>query len=182
MSYQQDQDIILLLESPAGYNLAFDFIVERYHRKIYHHVRRFVIDHDDSADVVQEVFIKIWKNLASFRRDAAVYTWIYRIASNEALNFVKSRNRRKQLPELLSKEASFPVKEGPHTPDGEQILQKLLKVVSSLPEKQQLVFHLKYFEDLPYDDIAQITGTSVGALKASYHFARKKIEEEMTAD
>lgn len=175
MSRNQDQDIIALLQHPGGHKEAFDLIVSQYHRKIYEHVRRMVIDHDDAADVVQEVFIKIWKHLAGFRKDAGIYTWIYRIASNEALNFIKAKQRRKLLPGRM--QPFQPTASFQQTHEGEEIMNKLLKAVHSLPEKQQLVFHLRYFEELPYEDISAITQTSTGALKASYHFAVKKIEE-----
>lgn len=181
MSTRQDQDIVLLLEKPSGYREAFDLIVSRYHQRIYHHVRRIVMDHEDAADVVQEVYIKIWKNLGRFRKDAAIFTWVYRIASNESLNFIKSRKRRRTFAETMSSPDSDNSLSYHQGLEGEEIMKRLLKAVHALPEKQQLVFHLRYFEEMPYEQIAQITGTSEGALKASYHFASKKIEEGLDA-
>lgn len=156
---------------------AFRSLLEKYQQKIYWHIRRFVLDHDDANDLVQDVFIKVWKNLAKFREDAQLYTWIYRIASNESITFL---NKRKQnlnisiddessgfLAESLTESSYF---------NGDKAQLKLQQALLTLPDKQRLVFNMKYFEDLKYEEISNILGTSVGALKASYHLAVKKIE------
>ena len=151
-------------------------LVRKYQQRVYWHIRKMVIDHDDADDLTQEVFIKIHKNIGSFRHDSQLFTWIYRIATNECLNFLQRKKRRFFLPigdlqsELLSRLAS--------TPDisSDEIQLKLQKALLKLPVKQRLVFNMKYFDDLSYEEIADITKTSVGALKASYHLAVKKIE------
>jgi RNA polymerase sigma factor (sigma-70 family) len=140
-------------------------------------VRKMVIDHDDSNDITQDVFLKAWTALEKFRGDSQLYTWLYRIATNEAINFLNKKRKRFFIPindveaELSDKLESDPLV------SGDDIQLKLQKALLKLPEKQRLVFNLKYFEELSYEDISEITGTSVGALKASYHFATKKIEE-----
>ena len=155
----------------------FNQIVKDYSEKIYWHVRRFVYSHEDADDLVQEIFVKIWKSLPSFRGEANLYTWIYRIATNEALNFLRRRKVRAALMfQSLDEETSRQIDEDPWF-DGTALQRKLAKAVAALPTKQRLVFNMKYFGDMKYEDIAQITGTSVGALKASYHIAVKKISD-----
>lgn len=140
-----------------------------------------VIDHDDADDITQEVFIKIHKSIDGFREDALLYTWIYRIATNECLSFLQRKKRRFFLPigdvegELLNK-----LDNSPHV-SGDEISLKLQKALLKLPDKQRLVFNMKYFDDMPYEQIAEITQTSVGALKASFHHAVKKIEDYLSA-
>lgn len=156
---------------------AFGMLLDKYQQKIYWHVRRFVLDHDDANDLVQDIFIKVWKNLDRFRADAQLYTWIYRIATNECITFL---NKRKQnlnislddessgfLADTLTETSYF---------NGDQAQIKLQEALLTLPDKQRLVFNMKYFDDLKYEEISEIVGTSVGALKASYHLAVKKIE------
>jgi len=141
-----------------------------------------VIDHDDADDVTQEVFVKIWKNLDKFREDSKLFTWIYRIATNECLNFLNKQKRRSLVPlEDDSVALGAHIDEGAHV-DGEDIQMILQKAILTLPDKQRAVFNMKYFEDLKFDEIADITGTSVGALKASYHLAVKKIEKFINGD
>src|SRR5690606_37497649 len=160
---------------------AFEILLTKYQQKVYWHVRRFVLDHEDANDLVQDIFIKVWKNLDNFRADAQLYTWIYRIATNECITFL---NKKKQtlnislndenstfLVDSLTESAYF---------SGDQIQLKLQKALLTLPDKQRLVFNMKYFDDLKYDEISAILGTSVGALKASYHIAVKKIEHFLT--
>ena len=141
-----------------------------------------LIDHDDSNDVTQEVFIKIHKAIDKFREDAQLFTWIYRIATNECLSFLKKKKRRFFLPlEDVNKELSQKIDSAPHV-SGDEVQLKLQKAILTLPDKQRLVFNMKYFDDMTYDEIAAITKTSVGALKASFHHATKKIEEFLTSD
>jgi RNA polymerase sigma-70 factor (ECF subfamily) len=143
-------------------------------------VRKMLIDHDDSNDVTQEVFIKIHKAIDRFREDAQLYTWIYRIATNECLSFLNKKKRRFFLPlEDVNKELSHKIDASPEM-DGDEIQKKLQKALLTLPDKQRLVFNMKYFEDMTYEQMAEITDTSVGALKASFHHATKKIEEFLT--
>ena len=160
----------------------FNQIVKDYSEKIYWHVRRFVYSLEDADDLVQEIFVKIWKSLPSFRGEANLYTWIYRIATNEALNFLRRRKVRAALMfQSLDEETSRQIDEDPWF-DGTALQRKLAKVVAALPTKQRLVFNMKYFGDMKYEDIAQITGTSVGALKASYHIACEKLKSNIGED
>lgn len=141
-----------------------------------------LIDHDDSDDVTQEVFIKIHKSIDNFREDSQLYTWIYRIATNECLSFLNKKKRRFFLPiEDVNKELSKKIDEAPHI-SGDEIQKKLQKALLKLPDKQRLVFNMKYYDEMSYEEIAAITKTSVGALKASYHHATKKIEDFLSND
>ena len=159
--------------------MAFNLIVKNYSEKIYHHIRRFVYSHDDADDLTQEVFIKIWAALPSFRADAQLFTWIYRIATNESLNFLRKQKLRTIL--SLDSSDSILVKklESDEHFNGDKIQTALQKAIIKLPEKQRVVFNLRYFDEMKYEDIAEITGTSVGALKASYHHAYNKIKETL---
>ncbi len=161
---------------------AFTQIMEKYQRKLYWHVRHIVISHEDADDVLQNTFLKVWNNLNRFRGSSELYTWLYRIATNEALSFLKKEKKNnflpwsgyeKQLEETLESEEFF---------SGDVIEKKLQKALVRLPEKQRLVFNMKYFENMKYEDISEILGTSVGALKASYHHAVKKIEQFLERD
>jgi len=141
-----------------------------------------LIDHDDSDDVTQEVFIKIHKYIDNFREDSQLYTWIYRIATNECLSFLSKKKRRFFLPlEDVNGELSRKIDSAPYI-SGDEIQKKLQKALLKLPDKQRLVFNMKYYEDLSYEEISKITKTSVGALKASFHHATKKIEDSLTDD
>lgn len=177
-----DQSILEKFANPESRNFAFNQLVRKYQQKIYWHVRKMVIDHDDADDLTQETFIKAWQSLENFRGDSQLFTWIYRIATNECLNFLNKKRRRFFMPihdvegELLEKlESVSSQSENPMS--GDEVQLKLQKALLTLPEKQRLVFNMKYFDDLKYEDIAEITGTSVGALKASYHHAVTKIEK-----
>jgi RNA polymerase sigma-70 factor (ECF subfamily) len=141
-----------------------------------------VIDHDDADDVTQDVFVKVYKNIEKFREDAQLYTWIYKIATNECLTFLNKKKRRFFLPIVdVEQELSNKIDSSSHI-DGDLVSMKLQKALLTLPTKQRLVFNMKYFDDMKYQEIADITGTSVGALKASYHIAVKKIEENLVLD
>jgi RNA polymerase sigma-70 factor (ECF subfamily) len=135
-----------------------------------------VIDHDDADDLVQEVFVKVWKHIKNFRQDAQLYTWIYRIATNECLNFLRKKKNRFFLPiHDVQNELSEKL-DSSHYIDGDEIQLILQKALLKLPDKQRLVFNMKYFDEMKYEEISEITGTSVGSLKANYHHAVKKIE------
>ncbi|QJX49007.1 sigma-70 family RNA polymerase sigma factor [Hymenobacter taeanensis] len=178
----EDQEILAKFDDPAARNVAFNQLVRKYQHKVYWHVRKMVIDHDDADDLTQDVFVKVWNNLANFRRDASLYTWIYRIATNECLSFLASKRRRFFLPlhdvgaELATKLEADP------SLAGDDIERRLQKAILRLPDKQRLVFNMKYYDEITYEQMAEITGTSVGALKASYHHAVKKIEQYVTED
>jgi RNA polymerase sigma-70 factor (ECF subfamily) len=156
---------------------GFTAIVKKYQEKLYWHARRMVVDHDDANDVLQNVFIKVWNGLANFREDARLYTWLYRIATNESLSFLEQKKRKSAVP-LSDVEAglSNSIKADKHF-DATKLEWKLQLAIQQLPEKQRLVFNMRYYDELPYHEISQILDTSEGALKASYHHAVKKIEE-----
>lgn len=173
----EDKELLSKIRNPETRNYGFNMLVRTYQQRVYYHIRKMVIDHDDADDLTQEVFIKIHRHIDTFREDSQLFTWIYRIATNECLSFLQKKKRRFFLPigdlagELVSK-----IDQSPHI-SGDDIQKKLQKAIVKLPEKQRLVFNLKYYDDLSYEQIAEITNTSVGALKASYHHAVKKIEE-----
>lgn len=173
-------ELLNKLRNPETRNFAFNQLVRTYQERIYHHVRKMVIDHDDTNDLVQEVFVKVYKNVDRFREDASLYTWIYRIATNECLSFLKKKKRRFFLPihDLQSELVGKLDQQLELT--GDEIQLKLQKALLTLPDKQRLVFNMKYYDEMKFDEIAEITGTSVGALKASYHHATKKIESYLT--
>jgi RNA polymerase sigma factor (sigma-70 family) len=156
-------------------------LVRAYQQRVYWHVRKMVIDHDDADDITQEVFIKIHKAIETFREDSQLFTWIYRIATNECLNFLNKKRRRFFLPiEDISIQLSSKI-DSSNDISGDEIQKKLQKALLQLPDKQRLVFNMRYYDDLSYEDMSEITSTSVGALKASYHHAVKKIEDYLTA-
>lgn len=172
-----DTDLLEKLRHTDSKNFGFSLLVRKYQQKIYWHIRKMVIDHDDADDLTQEVFLKIFRNIENFRQDAQLFTWIYRIATNECLNFLQKKKRRFFLP-LHDVESELADKLGNSAYiSGDEVQLALQKAMLKLPVKQRLVFNMKYFDDLSYEEIAAITGTSVGALKASYHHAVKKIEE-----
>ena len=175
-----DIELVELFRNADKKHYAFNLLVRKYQEKIYYFVRRMVVDHDDSDDVVQNIFIKVWNNLGSFREDSKLFTWLYRIAVNESLSFLKSKHLRSYL-SLSSPEAQMVKSLNDDSFfDGTEIQRRLTKAIIKLPKKQQLVFNMRYYDDLSYDEISAIVGTSVGALKASYHFAVKKIEDFVT--
>jgi len=180
MAEMSDQHILDLLKKEETRRYGFDLLVRQYQQRIYRHVRHMVINHDDADDIVQNVFLKVWNNLSTFREDAKLYTWIYRIATNESLSHLKSRRLKmflsfngmeKQMEQALLDDNFF---------SGDEIEIKLQKAILKLPAKQRLVFNMRYYNELSYDEMSAILGTSAGALKASYHFAAKKIEEYVT--
>ncbi|SNR60206.1 MULTISPECIES: RNA polymerase sigma factor [Hymenobacter] len=176
----EDQEILVKFDDPATRNVAFNQLVRKYQQKVYWHVRKMVIDHDDADDLTQDVFVKVWNHLASFRRDASLYTWIYRIATNECLSFLASKRRKFFLP-LHDVGAELTAKvEADASLAGDEVERTLQKAILRLPDKQRLVFNLRYYDEMPYEQMAEVTGTSVGALKASYHHAVKKIEQYVT--
>ena len=158
---------------------AFRGIVDAYTERLYWHVRRFLCSHEDTNDLLQDIFIKIWSALPSFRGEARLYTWIYRIATNEVLNYL----RRQKFKALLSLDSVSAALERKIDEDagfnGDGLQRELHKAIQRLPEKQRIVFSLRYFDEMKYEDISEITGTSVGALKASYHHAYSKIKNEL---
>ncbi len=173
-----DAEIIRLYRN-GEHERAFSEIVKAYSERLYWLVRRFVCCHEDADDLVQEIFIKIWAALPSFREEAQLFTWLYRIATNEALNFLRKRKIRAALNfTSIDAEMERKIDDAPYF-NGNEAQRLLLKSMNKLPQKQRVVFSLRYFDDMKYEDIAKITGTSVGALKASYHIAYEKIKSEI---
>jgi RNA polymerase sigma factor (sigma-70 family) len=176
MDNVQEATLVDLLRESGTRRDAFPALVKAYQRRVYGIVRKMVIDHDDADDIVQEVFVKVWHNLDKFKGDSGLFTWIYRIATNESLQFLRKRKNTVSLGEDVgdSLEHSLGTLD---SLGGDEIEMKLQKAILQLPDKQRLVFHLKYYEELSYEEMAEVTETSVGALKASYHHATTKIEE-----
>jgi len=182
MSDYSDKELLTLFKDNEKRNYAFNLIVRKYQVKLYWHIRKIVIKHDDADDILQNTFIKVWKGLDGFREDSKLYTWLYRIATNESLTFLKQQKTRflmplvdyeNQLKECLESDEYF---------NGDEIQRRLQKAILELPEKQRIVFNMKYFDEMKYDDMAEVLKTSVGALKASYHHAVKKIENYFKED
>jgi len=171
-----DKEIVKKLKSTSDKEAVFSLLVKKYQERLYWHIRRMVISHDDTDDILQNTFLKIWKGLDNFRGDASLYTWLYRIATNETLTFLKSKEKRKAL---SMNDEENPIENRLESDDGfngSELQTKLQKFILMLPDKQRIVFNMKYFEEMKYEEIAAITGTSVGALKASYHHAVSKIK------
>ncbi len=176
----EDHNILALYKDQATRNAALSLLIEKYQQRLYWHIRKIVIDHDDSDDVLQNTFIKAWKGLENFKEESQLYTWLYRIATNEALNQLRQKQRLNtssihpieyQLSMSLQSDQYF---------KGDEIQLKLQQAILTLPEKQRLVFNMRYYDETPYEEMSEILETSVGALKASYHIAAKKIEEYLT--
>lgn len=167
-----EKELIKRLKQKKTRNAAFAQLVKIYQQPLYYHIRRMVGNHQDADDVLQNTFVKVWRFIGDFKEEAKLYTWMYRIASNEALGFLRAQ---KSVPSGDS-DAQMHASISTDGPDGEDIAQKLEEALKTLPDRQRQVFDLKYFSELKYDEISEITGTSVGALKASYFHAVKKIE------
>lgn len=173
----EDKELLDRFRQPDTQQAAFNELVRKYQQKIYWHIRKMVIDHEDADDLTQETFIKVWKNLHSFKGDSQLYTWLYRIATNECLSFLDKKKRRFFLPIVDVKAELLDKLQSGNLITGDEIQLKLQKALLQLPTKQRLVFNMKYFDELTYEEISAIVGTSVGALKSSYHLAVKKIED-----
>jgi RNA polymerase sigma-70 factor (ECF subfamily) len=179
---QEEKEFIQELLDPKTQNEAFQKLLHTYQRPLYHHIRNIVLNHDDTDDVLQNTFIKIFQNLKNFKGESKLFSWMYRIATNESLTFIKKKARKLKVSteELNTKSIDNLVSDVYF--EGDEIQLKLQKAIALLPTKQQLVFKMKYFEELKYEEIAAILNTSVGALKASYHHAVKKIEAYVTSN
>ena len=176
----QEQDFIRELLDPKTQDTAFQKLLSEYQRPLYSHIRTIVLNQDDTDDVLQNTFIKVFRNLKNFKGESKLFSWVYRIATNEAITFINSKAKRNgQTSEAFQQKQVENLKAGSYF-DGDEIQFKLQQAVAQLPEKQQLVFKMKYFQELKYEEISEILGTSVGGLKASYFHAVKKIEEFMT--
>src|SRR5476651_613602 len=176
-----DAVILSKFQDEKTRNEAFNMLLKKYQQKIYWHVRRMVINHDDADDLVQDVFVKVWKSLINFRNDAQLYTWMYRIATNECITFLNKKKLKNNIPlDDVSYELAESLADSTYF-NGDRAQQKLQEALLTLPEKQKLVFNMKYFDDMKYEEISEVLGTSVGALKASFHLAVKKIEAHLLA-
>ena len=177
-----DKELLAMFRDEQRRNYAFNLITRTYQERLYWHIRKMVISHDDTDDLLQNTLVKAWKALADFREESQLYTWLYRIATNEALTFLRKKRTRLFLP-LVDVEAqlSNTLESDPYF-NGNELQKKLQKAVLKLPEKQRLVFNMKYFDEMKYEEISAILGTSVGALKASYHHAVEKIEKFLKED
>jgi RNA polymerase sigma-70 factor (ECF subfamily) len=174
---QQDTELLHLFRSPETRERAFTDLIRKYQEKLYWHIRRMVITHEDTNDVLQNVFIRVWNGLAHFREDSQLYTWLYRIATNECLSFLESQKKRTSVSfddhqEVLSNQIKADKDFDPN-----KLEWKLQLAIQSLPEKQRIVFTLRYYDEMPYEEMSRVLETSEGALKASYHHAVKKIED-----
>lgn len=174
---QDDKELLMQFRDPATKERSFTLIIKKYQEKLYWHVRRMVVSHDDANDVLQNMFIKVWNALENFREDSQLYTWLYRIATNECLTFLEQQKKRASvslsdvetgLSNRLMAEKHF---------DANKLEWKLQVAIQNLPEKQRIVFNLRYYDEMPYEKMSKILETSEGALKASYHHAVKKIED-----
>lgn len=178
MAELDDKELLLAFSDPSQQEATFTRIIKKYQEKLYWHIRRLVINHEDTNDVLQNMFIKVWKSLGNFRGDSSLYTWLYRIATNESLTFLEQQKKRKSvsiddeerdyLKDKLQADKHF---------DGKKLEWKLQLAIQQLPEKQRIVFNLRYFDEMPYEEMSRVLETSEGALKASYHHAVKKVEE-----
>ena len=173
---QEEQEFINRLLDPKTQNQAFQQLLQDYQRPLYNHIRNIVLNHDDADDVLQNTFIKIFQNLKNFKGESKLFSWMYRIATNESLTFLKQKSKNSGVSSETLQNKTIDNLEADVFFDGNEIQIKLQKAIALLPEKQQLVFKMKYFQELKYEEISEIVGTSVGGLKASYHLAVKKIE------
>ncbi len=176
-TYPDDKTLLTLFKEPSTKEQGFTVIIKKYQEKLYWHIRRMVVEHEDANDVLQNMFIKVWNGLENFREDSQLYTWLYRIATNESLTFIEQQKKRSSislsdgdtgLANKLKADKNF---------DGNKAEWKLQLAMQQLPEKQRVVFNLRYYDEMPYGQMSKVLETSEGALKASYHHAVKKIED-----
>lgn len=177
-----DEDIIDKIKDNKTVDYGFNLLMEKYQEKVYWVIRRMVIDHESSDDIAQETFVKVWKNLDKFNGESKLYTWIYRIATNEALTHLRKKKRRFFLSIGDIENELMSTLEADIYYSGDVIQLKLQKAILTLPEKQRLVFNMKYFEELKFREIAEVLEVTVGSLKAQYHHAVKKIEKYLKED
>ena len=167
-----ENELVKQLQDPKTASAAFNVLLKTYSQPVYWQIRKMVLNHDDANDLVQNVFLKAWNNLQNFRGDAKLSTWLFKIAVNESINFI---NKEKQRLKISDDDADSFF-------DGDALKKELLAAIAKLPEKQKLVFNMKYFDEMKYEEMSEILGTSVGALKASYHHAVKKVSEALLGD
>jgi len=173
----QEEILVQQLQDPHQSNAAFRQLLAQYKERLYWHVRNIVKDHDDADDVLQNTFIKIFRNIDKFKGDSKLFSWMYRIATNEAITFLNNKAKKLQISSEEYQTSLIENIESDVYFEGDEIQLKLQRAIALLPQKQQQVFNMKYFQELKYREMAVILETSEGALKASYHIAVKKIEE-----
>ncbi len=171
-----DTEIVKRLQDPKQCRQAFNEIIRTYSEPLYWQIRRMVMNHDDANDLLQNTFLKAWTSIDNFRGDAKLSTWLYKIAINESITFINKEKQKQNI--SIDEDDSFLANslESDEWFDGDEAKLLLQKAIATLPEKQRLIFNMKYFDEMKYEDMSEILGTSVGALKASYHHAVKKIE------
>lgn len=177
ISDRSDAELLVQFREPATKEAAYTALIRKYQERLYWHVRRMVVDHDDANDVLQNVFIRVWNGLENFKEESQLYTWLYRIATNESLTFLENQKKRSAV-SLSDVESglSNKVRADKHF-DANKLEWKLQLAIQQLPEKQRVVFTLRYYDEMPYEEMSRVLDTSEGALKASYHHAVKKIED-----
>ncbi len=176
LMFLEDKELLHQFKQPGEKERAFTEIIKKYQEKLYWHIRRIVVDHDDANDILQNMFIKVWNSLANFREDSQLYTWLYRIATNECFTFLEQLKRRSSV-SLSDVESGLVNKiKADQNFDANKLEWKLQVAIQHLPEKQRIVFSLRYYDEMPYEEMSRVLETSEGALKASYHHAAKKIE------
>ncbi|MBP7478245.1 MAG: RNA polymerase sigma factor [Chitinophagales bacterium] len=177
MAIRTDDEILQMYLNPSTKEAGFKILMDQYQDKVYWQIRRMLKEHNDASDVMQNVFIKVWTALSSFKRESQLSTWLYRIAYNESLTFIGQRNRMALNDWENSENKVAGIRDSSYTSIKNDLYAHLDEAIETLPEKQKLVFKMRYYDEMPYEEMATVTGTSVGALKASYHHAVKKIEE-----
>jgi RNA polymerase sigma-70 factor (ECF subfamily) len=172
-----DAELLQQFRNPATKERAYTAIIRKYQERLYWHIRRIVVDHDDTNDVLQNVFIRVWNGLENFKEESQLYTWLYRIATNESLTFLEQQKKRAAVSfDEVESGLSNKIKADKHF-DPNRLEWKLQMAIQQLPEKQKVVFSLRYYDEMPYEEMSRVLETSEGALKASYHHAVKKIED-----
>lgn len=177
-----ESEFIIRLQDPKSREAAFRELLHLYKERLYWHIRKIVISHDDADDVLQNTFVKVYRSIDKFKGDSKLFSWMYRIATNESITHLNKNAKRFRIADQELQDNAINNLRADVYFEGDEIQLKLQKAIASLPQKQQLVFNMKYFDDIKYKDMAQILETSEGALKASYHIAVKKIEAILTSD
>jgi RNA polymerase sigma-70 factor (ECF subfamily) len=177
-----ETEFIIRLQDPSSKEAAFRELLKLYKERLYWHIRKIVMNHDDADDVLQNTFIKVYRSIDKFKGDSKLFSWLYRIATNESITLINKNAKRLQITNEEHQDNAINNLTADVYFEGDAIQLKLQKAIASLPQKQQLVFNMRYFEDIKYKDMSEILDTSEGALKASYHIAAKKIEAFLTSD
>lgn len=176
-----EKELVRQLQNEKTARQAFETVIKTYSQPVYWQIRKMVINHDDADDIVQNVFIKAWTNLHNFRGEAKLSTWLYKIAVNESINFINKEKQRQNINEDSGDSFLLKNIEADSFFDGDEVQKKFQEAIAKLPEKQRLVFNMRYFDEIKYEEMSDILGTSVGALKASYHHAVRKLTEMLTS-